>query len=219
MKQFLLDNKSKDLIVFFCGWGMSETPFLVQKFSKNVLFLYDYKTLDFEFDFSPYENITLLAYSYGVCVAGFLSDKWDKIPNIKKKIAINGTLVPVDDMYGVPVKMAELTEKMDSESVVKFRERLFYNKEHLEIFNNNLPQRTAESCTNELVKMREFFTPGEVADLKFDKVYIAKYDKVVPTRNQINFWQKYPPGSIINIEDGHFPFYSDEIFKELFENN
>ena len=212
MKQFLLKNNSKNLIVFFCGWGMDEKPFLVRESSQDVLFLYGYEDLGFEFDFSPYENITLLAFSYGVCVAGLVADK---IPNVQKKIAINGTLIPIDDEYGVPVKMSLLTEKMDSKTIVKFRERLFFNKEHFEIFNNNLPQRTAESCTNELVKMKEFFKSEEVSDLKFDKVYIGLHDRVVPTKNQINFWQKYPPSDIIEIEDGHFPFYSYKTLEAL----
>jgi biotin synthesis protein BioG len=206
MKQFFLNNKSNDLLVFFCGWGMDETPFLSLGFSTNVLFLYDYANLDFDFDFSPYENIKLLAFSYGVYAAGLCAGK---MPGLSGKIAINGTLIPVDNNYGVPVKKFALTEKMNSESIGRFRERLFYKKEDFEIFN--IPKRTAESCTNELMKIKEIYFSNPVPELKFDKIYVSKYDKIVPAENQLNFWRKYYDTNITELENGHFPFYSYKI--------
>lgn len=214
MKTFLRDNKSNELILFFCGWGMAETPFNLMQSDSDVLFVYDYTDLSFEYDFSGYEKITLLAFSYGVYAAGVA-----KLPsNLYKKVAINGTLVPVNDQYGVPAKNFQLTERMNSETVAKFRERMFggaFAKEHLGIFENNLPERTAESCTDELAGMKAYFSTAPIPKLLFDKVYVSNLDKVVPTKNQHNFWQKAGVSDIIELETGHFPFYNYKKFEDL----
>lgn len=212
MQTYLLQNNSKHLIVFFCGWGMDENPFLSLKTSADVLFLYDYETLDFSFDFAPYENITLLAFSYGVYIAGLVQEK---LPKFNKKIAVNGTLIPVDDEFGVPVKKFMLSQKMDSETIVKFRERLFHKKEDLEIFNQNLPQRTAQSCTDELKSIIIYFKSLRLPQMSFDTVITATNDKVIPTKNQLNFWKNKCACNTIEIENGHFPFYGYDCLEDL----
>ena len=103
---------------------MDKNPFSILKNTCDILYVYDYTTPDFpDFDFSPYKQVYLLAFSYGVYASGIA--KLPKDLKITKSIAINGTLIPVDDKYGVPLRQFELTEKMDSKTVVKFRERLF----------------------------------------------------------------------------------------------
>lgn len=184
---------------------MDETPFSRIETESSILFLYDYENLDFEFDFSAYEKKTLLAFSYGVYIAGLV---FDRLPKFDEKIAINGTLIPVDDEYGVPLKKFALSQKMDSDTIVKFRERLFYRKEHLEIFNTLLPQRTAQSCTDELASIKKYFLSLPVPEMSFDRVYVGSFDKVIPTKNQLNFWKNKHACNTIEIEDGHFPFYS-----------
>ena len=210
MKLHLKNNNSDNLILFFCGWGMDENPFSVLKSKSDILFVYDYTTPDFpEFDFSKYKSIKLLSFSYGV-YAGAIA-KMPEDLRIEKRIAINGTLIPVDDTYGVPVKQFELTEKMDSQSVVKFRQRLFGGekaKEHFELFEQHLPNRSAKSCTDELLGMKKYVPQIATPQKKFDKVYIASHDRCVPTRNQKNFWQKSGMKNVIFLETGHFPFYN-----------
>lgn len=218
MKLQLQNNNSENLIIFFCGWGMDKNPFSVLKNTFDILYVYDYTTPDFpNFDFSPYKQINLLAFSYGVYASGIA-----KLPQdlkITKSIAINGTLMPVNDKYGVPVRQFELTEKMDSKTVVKFRERLFGGekaKEHFEIFEQNLPQRSAQSCTEELVGMKKYVPALPVPTRKFDTVYLAQHDRCVPTRNQINFWNEIQHSNIINLQTGHFPFYNYNSLEEFF---
>ncbi len=217
MKIHLQENNKDTLILFFCGWGMDETPFSVLKSRSDILFVYDYTTPDFpEFDFSKYDSVKLLSFSYGV-YAGAIA----KLPynlKLEKRIAINGTLVPIDDKYGVPVRQFELTEKMDSESVVKFRQRLFGGEkaqEHFEIFEQNLPKRSAKSCTEELLGMKKYVPETPAQKKFFDKVYIAAHDRCVPTRNQKNFWQETGAKNIINLETGHFPFYNYEFLDDI----
>lgn len=217
MKIFLKNNNSENLILFFCGWGMDETPFSILKSTCDILYVYDYKTPDFpDFNFSKYKSVKLIAFSYGVYASAIA-----KLPDslhLESSIAINGTLIPVDDKYGVPTKQFELTEKMDSQTVVKFRERLFGGekaKEDFEIFEKNLPNRSALSCTEELIGMKHYVPLFPVPQKIFDKIYISKFDRCVPTRNQYNFWQGLKQLNIIELDTGHFPFYNYTSLEEL----
>lgn len=213
MQIYLRNNNSENLILFFCGWGMDENPFSMLKSDSDILFVYDYTQPDFEYDFSKYKKVTLLAFSYGVYASAIA-----KLPEISYSVAINGTLVPVDSSYGVPPKQFALSEKMDSNTVVKFRQRLFAGEkagEHFEIFENHLPQRSASSCTEELLGMKNYFSKYPVLERTFDKVYIGMFDRVVPSKNQINFWQKQNQSNIIELETGHFPFYNFDSFEEI----
>lgn len=221
MKLHLQSNDSENLILFFCGWGMDENPFSILKNNSDVLYVYDYMTPEFPgFDFSKYKQVSLLAFSYGVYASGIA-----KLPDdlkFEKSTAINGTLIPVDENYGVPLRQFELTEKMDSSTVVKFRQRLFGGvkaKEHFEIFEKNLPQRSAQSCTDELSGMKKYVPVLPIPHRKFDKIYIGLHDRCVPTRNQKNFWHKIcqnnEDSNIIELETGHFPFYNYKSLEEL----
>lgn len=191
---------------------MDEKPFFNLKSNSDVLFLFDYIDFELNFDFSPYENIKLLAFSYGVYAAGAVAKK---LPKFESKTAINGTLIAIDDEYGVPLKKFLLTEKMNSESIAKFRARLFSEEKHLEMFEQHLPQRSAQSCTEELIGIKKYFQNNPHPQLNFDKVYIGKLDKVIPVKNQINFWKKMNHNNIIEIDYGHFPFYNYNSFEEI----
>lgn len=223
MKTYFENNNSENLILFFCGWGMDENPFSILKNNKDVLYVYDYTTPEFDcgcLDFSKYKKVCLLAFSYGVYAAAIA-----KLPDnlkIASRIAINGTLMPVDDKYGVPLRQFELTEKMDSKTVVKFRERLFGGekaKEHFELFEKNLPQRSAQSCTDELLGMKSYVEKIQPPQWNYDKIYIGSRDRCVPTRNQKNFWtelyKNQESSNIIELETGHFPFYNYKSLDEI----
>ena len=217
MKLYLEKNNSTSLILFFCGWGMDENPFSILKNSEDILYVYDYTVPDFpEFDFSKYKRVRLLAFSYGVYASGIAPLPADL--KLEKSVAVSGTLIPVDDRLGVPVRQFELTEKMDSQSVVKFRQRLFGGEkanEHFEIFEKHLPQRSAKSCTEELLGMKKYVPVMPAAQRKYDKIYIAMHDRCVPTRNQINFWYNNMSADITEIQTGHFPFYNYNSLEEL----
>ena len=113
MKAYWLNKQNnKNLIVFFAGWSFDETPFkLLQCLNNDVLMIYDYNDIEIPQvlnELSNYENKILITWSMGVFVAYLLKDLFK---NFDKKIAINGTIKPVDNEYRIPVKMFELTLK------------------------------------------------------------------------------------------------------------
>ena len=50
MKQhFIINNSQKQLLLFFAGWGMDETPFLhIQPAGCDWMICYDYRSLEFD---------------------------------------------------------------------------------------------------------------------------------------------------------------------------
>ena len=73
MKQYLINNNSNNLLVFFTGWGCDESEFEHLQANSDVLLLFDYTDLTIDFDFSKYKNIDLIAYSAGVFIASVIS--------------------------------------------------------------------------------------------------------------------------------------------------
>lgn len=192
---------------------MDENPFLPVKSVSDVLFLYDYSELTIDFDFSQYEQIKLVAFSYGVYISALVKDK---LPLFSHKTAVNGTLCALGE-YGVPEKVFCLTlENMTEGTAVKFRERLFTDSAHFAIFNENLPRREIGNSIGELMQLKNYFYNQNSLQYDFDKVYISNTDKIIPTKNQKNYWLSLKKHPAINIiESGHFPFYNFGSIEEL----
>lgn len=217
MKTFFRDNNSEELILFFCGWGMDEKPFRPLKSSADILFIYDYGNNPFTihnslFTFNKaYKKTTLMAFSYGVFVAAMLKDI---LPECDLKIAINGTLKPVDDNFGIPHKIFTLTlENMTELTALKFREKLFLEKSELAIFNKNLPNRDMQSSKDELAALKQYFLKNPDLKFDYDKVLISENDRIMPTKNQKAFYKEHK--NVKNIDSGHFLFYKFNDFDEI----
>ena len=82
MNNYLVDNNSDKLLLFFAGWGCDEYEFEHLKSDSDVLILYNYTDLDLDFDFSKYKEINLLAFSAGVFVASIFDFKFELGKNL-----------------------------------------------------------------------------------------------------------------------------------------
>lgn len=95
--QLVSDTGSHRLLLIFAGWGMDANVFShVRRPGYDVMVVWDYRT--FHIDWSvcePYEEICLLAWSMGVFAASQTTQAIDY--KITCRIAVNGTLRPIDD--------------------------------------------------------------------------------------------------------------------------
>lgn len=193
---------------------MDQIPFETVKSSCDVLFLYNYSDFNLDFDFSKYSCINLLAYSYGVFMSSFYKDK---LPNINHATALNGTLIPIDNTWGIPQKIFALTlENMTLDTALKFRKKLFNNDQDFQKFNKNLPNRPLDNSIAELEFIKQCAKNKPNMTLDFDKIIISTQDKIFPTKSQRAFWADLTKHqNIKEIESGHFPFYQFESFQDI----
>ncbi len=211
MKTHWLNKKNnKRLIVFFAGWSFDYKPFTALNSDYNdILFVYDYNDLeqpeDFEI-FDNYEHKTLIAWSMGVFVANLLKDKFIKFNN---KIAINGTINPVDDEFGIPVKIFELTLKHAAKGLEsKFYQNIFQSEEEHQQYLQNPVARSIQNRVSELENLYKLVkNHPKISDEKFyDFALVSEFDKIIPPNNQTASHKKNKT-PIISIPYGHNPFY------------
>ncbi len=210
MKTFFINNKSDKLIVFFCGWAMDEKPFeCLSSENFDVLFVYDYSSLDLDFDFSNHKAFYLIAFSYGV----FIAQLTKNLPPFIYKLAINGTLKPIDKICGINPKIFEMTlSAISEESIIKFYSKMFDNDLDYEYFLNHMPSRESASCKLELEKIKEYSLELKEAAFEYDETIISSSDKIFPAKSQINYWSF---SKVTNVEAGHFLFYKYKTFDEI----
>lgn len=211
MQYFWLNKQenNKNLIVFFNGWAMNETPVKHLKCDDyDVLVLFDYRNLNFNlnrFDFSKYDKKHLICWSMGVYAANLF---YQDLINFDSKTAINGTTKIIDNNFGIPEKIYKVTVKfLNEDSLDKFINNMF-NKGKL---NPEITiTRTLEELKEELISIQKIELKEE---LKFDKAIISNNDRIVPTKNQINFWQDR--AEFEEVEGTHCMFENYKSWKEL----
>lgn len=200
MKYKWLNEKNNDkLILFFNGWGMDESVvnhLLAEDF--DVVMFYDYNDLDTDFVIRDcYSKKYIVAWSMGVMCATLFNFKPDSAT------AINGTLKPIDNNFGIPARIYELTIRGFSPAGAnKFIQNMFDNIEDLPVI-----KRDFENQKSELSALKNYKAN---LNFKYNRIIISNNDKIIPTKNQEAFW-----GIKSNFNSGHCPFYLFNSWSEL----
>lgn len=219
---WLNKQNNNKLIIFFAGWSFDEKPFeFLECEDFDVLMLYDYNSvIENEYEAiqilnnsNNYKQKYLIAWSMGVYTAYILKDK---LSGFTKKIAINGTPYPVHNEFGIPEKPFLLTLRHARTGLEgKFYQNIFDKTEEFERYMLNPVQRTIENRESELKSLYKLIKETDVSYEKFyDKALISSNDKIVPTKNQINFYNDNNT-DIKLIESGHFPYYNFKNWNEI----
>ncbi len=172
----------------------------------DVYMLYDYRRLttvsDIESISEKYEQVHLVSWSMGVWAGQKLfADKRDLFD---KSIAINGTLCPIHDNFGIPKKVFEATLAGYGESARnKFYRRMCKDKVNLGLFLSKQPQRTIEDQGEELAALQNMVDCLPAEESIYQAIIISESDLVVPSANQYDFWQGRP---VIPVSGFHFLF-------------
>ena len=211
MKTKLIENNSNDLVVFLTGWGCDDNQFKNFYSSKNLLLCWDYSTLDFEFDFSKYNKVSLLAYSAGVLIACLLQNKF---PKFDKSVAVNGNPLMLDTKFGINNKIINLMLNLNLDNCMEFISTyIVYGKQELEKFLTTPSCRPFESSKQELIKLQEYcnlkFKP-----IEFDKAILSDNDKIFNPKTQ----QEYFKNKFVLLKNAshHTPFIRFSSTEEIF---
>ena len=142
-------------------------------------------------------------------MGGFVANLFkNELKNFDKKIAINSTNKLIDNSYGIPDKIYRATAKfLNEQNCDKFIKNMFQNGK---LNPQIIITRPIEELREELFEIQKINLDSE---LKFDKVIISKDDKIIPTKNQLAFWENKADIELIN--STHCPFENYKSWKEL----
>ena len=207
-------RRNSRLLLIFAGWGMDARPFeRLSRGGYDIAVAYDYASpVALPEWIGEYQEICVLAWSYGVSMAERTLSANPSLP-VTLKVAVNGTPWPVDDTLGIPRAIYSATlERLDERNVYKFYRRMCSSKEQFAEFQQHMPQRSLDSLRSEL----EIFGALEpVQATKWDIVYIADNDAIIPTANQLNAWSGHP--RIKQISGSHLPDFQAIINEVLID--
>ncbi len=179
--KWLIRNCKSNLIVFFNGWGMDEKIVSHLK-SENydVLMFCDYRSFEMcRFDFSKYQKKILICWSMGVFVCNYF---YEIFKDFDKFIAVNGTQKPIDDDFGIPVMIYDLTVRNFNElSCEKFVRKISST-----VDLKDYCTRPTGDLKQELISIKNLKTENY---LKFDKAIVSLKDRIIPAKNQIKYWK------------------------------
>lgn len=217
---WLNKNNNKKLIVFLSGWSFDYKPFItLSPTDYDIAFVYDYNNLsipkDFE-QFQNYENKTLISWSMGVFVGYLLRKHFE---DFDYKLSINGTLFPVDDKFGIPVKIFELTLKYAKKSLEgQFYKNIFLTEEEYNLYSSYPVQRSIENRTSELANLYNLIKNNKQENCEpfYDFAIVSEFDKIIPPKNQIASLN-YCKIPTISLPYGHFLFYNFFSWDEIIQ--
>lgn len=207
---WLNKQNNNKLIIFFAGWSFDYKPFeFLNCKDYDVLMFYDYNGLELP-EIPKYKEYYLITWSMGVFTAYQLRDK---LPEFKIKLAVNGTPFPVDDKFGIPQKPFLLTLRHAKTGLEgKFYQNIFDNQDEFERYMQSPVERSIENREEELKTLYDKIKVTEkIYTDYYDKALVSSNDKIIPAKNQLNFWQNKAE----IIESGHFPFYHFNSWNEI----
>lgn len=213
---WLHKKKTASLIIFCNGWGMDEYPVrFLQSDQYDVLMLYEYSSLVSDIDlqqlFIDYKDVMLVSWSMGVWAGQQLFAACKDAFTIA--IAINGTLCPIDDQYGIPEKTVHATlQNFDEKGRMKFYYRMFRDRELYADFISQQPRRSVADQKKELTALLETAVCTAEEEPVYTTAIVAGRDLIMPTKNQLQFWQEK---RVKRVDGSHFLFYSYDSWDEL----
>lgn len=191
--EFVSQSGAGRLILVFAGWAMDSRPFAgLQRPGYDIAVLWDYSSLNIDWSFvGPYSEICVVAWSLGVYASAVSTYAIDS--RITRRIAVNGTLYPVDRRRGIPENIFKGTlDGLDERNLLKFYRRVCGTRERYEAFAQNMPQRELEQLKEELQAFYPLPLLAHEPLKRWDIAIVGRDDAIFPAVNQWRAWQGTP---------------------------
>ncbi len=181
------------LIIIFAGWAMDAAPFAgLRRPGYDIMVVWDYRSPDIDWScVSGYAEICVVAWSLGVysaarAIRGISS-------RVTLRLAVNGTMSPVDRLEGIPDDVFDGTlAGLDERNLTKFYRRVSGSRAAFESFSAKMPRRSITELKAELALFRtEPILENEI-DGRWDRAVIGRDDAIFPPANQCRAWAKHP---------------------------
>jgi pimeloyl-[acyl-carrier protein] methyl ester esterase len=218
MKTYIRRREKNDqLVVLYGGWGTDEnvfTPLCSDDF--DFILFYNYSA-DEAFvlpDMKTYRKITLIGWSIGVWAAEYFLPKTGIKPDVK--IAVNGTPIPADNQYGIPIKVFEGTlNNITEKNIGKFYLRMFGNKSTYEKNISMIPHITLKSLHDELRWLYNRIMEQKEPGFRWDYAVISEKDRVFPSKNLSGYWDTRKDTRQVMLPYSHYFFHKWNSFTEF----
>ena len=203
-RNFLIKaSENKRLIIFFTGWSTDwhilEDIIIPEGY--DLLCIWDYRTWDWSPLNKIYEEIVIIAWSFGVVAAENLYHLIKIEGNVTGLYAINGSRIPVDDDYGIPVRIFDSTLKtLDERNLKKFKIRISGGIEKYNELKIKLEtESNIDSLKQELFHFSRLSHP-QTFSTHWDFAFISESDKIFPVENLKKSWWDTPVRILKNEE-------------------
>lgn len=189
MKQKIIATSpdSRRLVMLFGGWAAGPSLFenLEAPEGYDVMLLWDYRDESLDTTaIERYDEIVVVAWSYGVAMAARALDR-HTLP-VTRRVAVNGTLHPVDDTRGIPSSTFDATlDNLSERSIQKFYRRMAGGQSGLE--GLSLPGRPVDELAAELAAIGRAANAVPVST--WDLALVSDGDLIISPRAQANAWQ------------------------------
>ena len=187
--------EARNVIVIFGGWAIGSDVLSHLKSSSDILFISDYRDLDYALpDLSTYSHRTLVAWSFGI--ASYCHWQANNADVFDRKIAINGSMIPVDREQGIPPQVMQKTiDTLSEESFQIFLMRAT---------NSKMPDHKIDVTARkeELIAVLE---RGEAPPQIWHRIWLSTKDRIFPIKNMERAWAKQVD-AVTKIDAAHVPF-------------
>lgn len=202
---WLKRSGNRDLVLFILGWA--STPNAVCHIDPpgcDVLALYDYTDMQLPELPTGYRRIYLIAWSFGVWAAEQLCRR---LP-LYKAIALNGTPYPVDERYGMRLRVVMRTMQKIARTGAELSRDPAQNPTRY-MPAGPYADRSAEEKIAELARLAEWSRESSSAGLPWTQAYIGDADEIFPPERMWAYWQSVGLG--ISFHSFHYPFADPDI--------
>lgn len=212
-------EKNRQLVVFFGGWGSDENTFVpLCNDEFDFIMFYNYSADEALIlpEMKTYDRITVIAFSLGVWAAEYLAGKIKIKPDLT--IAVNGTPVPADERYGIPLNIIEGTLNNITEgNISKFYLRMFGSKEAFEANADRMPRRTLKSLHDELRWLYNRMMEQKDSGFIWNYAVTSLNDRVYPSANLEEFWKTQQETNHFTLPLPHYFFHKWGSFIEFID--
>lgn len=211
-------EKNNQLVVVYGAWGTDENvfaPFCDDDQFDSILF-YNYSADEALVlpEMKTYEKVTLIGWAFGVWAAGYLLPKTGIKPDIS--IAVNGTPVPADETYGIPINLIEGTlNNLNEDTMSKFHLRMFGNKRSYLDNIDRVPHRNLKSLHDELRWIYNRIMEQSEPGFRWNYAITSEIDRVYPASRLKSYWEKQAQTKHIVLPLPHFFFHKWKSFAEF----
>ena len=212
-------EKNNQLVVLYGGWGTDEnvfTPLCNDEFDFILFYNYSADEALVLPEMKTYNKITLIGFSIGVWSAEYLSPKTGIKPDVT--IAVNGTPMPANDQYGIPLKLIEGTlNNITEENIEKFYLRMFGDKKTYQANIDRIPHRTLKSLHSELRWLYNRIMEQKEPGFRWDYAVTSAVNRVFPSGNLNRYWGKEKDTKQIILPLPHYFFHKWASFTDFID--